>query len=507
MTGRDRASIVSLGERSARVGREGLTARLLSSPIGFTALMMVITAYYLFLLSNGTFKLFAPELLSRVFDNMLVHLLHGEFTVDRNVIEFEAFTRDGKTYSYFGVFPALLRLVTIPFTNVATVEFARVSCLTAVVIFVALQLRMLLMVYNSVPLADRSSSTLTIIAAATVLSGPQLYILGTASIYHEPILWSVAMGAAFNLLVLRAALNTQGWGRGDLILLALLGGLAINTRPTIGVALCLGTVLLVGWEAWCRYGRDSSSASATIGATMRDGSMVLPMVVLALFGLVVGLVNFERWGNPLVFADFHYHYWTLRNPNRIAAIDNYGEFNLGRIWIGALYYSTGIPYLLWHVPPFAGYLSARLGGIEAPPIVPLFTNPLTVLLAAVGVFRLWHRPLLPPNGAAILRLALLGTASAAVLICAASYYAMRYHFDFSPFMTLAAVVGYRAILISSGESSVRQRSRLGFVATSLCVLGILISHYVLLIHKVWSIGEPMEVRRTLAVFAPFAFRP
>jgi hypothetical protein len=64
----------------------------------------------LLLLSNGTFQLFAPEMLDKAFDNMLVHLLGGEVTVDREAIDFEAFTHDGKTYAYFGVFPALLRL-------------------------------------------------------------------------------------------------------------------------------------------------------------------------------------------------------------------------------------------------------------------------------------------------------------------------------------------------------------------------------------------------------------
>jgi hypothetical protein len=38
----------------------------------------------------------------------------------------------------------------------------------------------------------------------------------------------------------------------------------------------------------------------------------------------------------------------------------------------------------------------------------------------------------------------------------------------------------------------------------LCVLGVLSSHYVLLIHKVWSIAVPMEVRLALLPFAPFA---
>src|ERR1700752_3217442 len=115
----------------------------------FAALIAAAAVYYLFLLSNGTFQLFAPEMLDKAFDNMLVHLLRGEFTVDCEAIDFEAFTRNGDTYAYFGVFPALLRLVAVPFTDIAQAELARLSCLTAVVIFVALQLRMLQIVHYS----------------------------------------------------------------------------------------------------------------------------------------------------------------------------------------------------------------------------------------------------------------------------------------------------------------------------------------------------------------------
>src|SRR5271165_4876407 len=91
----------------------------------FFILIAGVAVYYLFLLSNGTFQLFAPEMLDQVFDNMLVHLLRGEFTVDREVIGFEAFTHDGKTYAYFGVLPALLRLSALPFVEIAQARFAR----------------------------------------------------------------------------------------------------------------------------------------------------------------------------------------------------------------------------------------------------------------------------------------------------------------------------------------------------------------------------------------------
>jgi hypothetical protein len=498
---------------AARVEKVERVGVLLSRRTVFAGLLVVIAVDYLFLLSNGTFELFAPEMFDRVFNNMLVHLLHGEFTVDSSVVDYEGFTRNGKTYSYFGIFPALLRLVAMPFTDVAAVELARASCLTAVVIFVALQLRMLLLAHNSLPLASQIPWLLTVMAAATVLSGPQLYILGTASIYQEPILWSAAMAAAFNLIVLRAALGGGGLRGRDLVSLAVLAGLAINTRPTIGVALYLGTVLLVMWAAWrWHFGERRLSARTRpvrtpIRALLHDPSILLPIAVLGLLGIAVSVVNFERWGNPLTFGDFHYNYWIRHNPTRLAALENYGDLNLGRMWVGALYYATGIPYLLKSVPPFEAYLGSRFVSIEAPPIIPLFTNPLTILLAGIGLYRLWSGPQLQADGAAILRIALIGNASAVVLIFMASGLAMRYRFDLAPFVTLAALVGYRSLSLTAAESSEAWRKRLHVAAVGLCVLGILVSHYVLLIHKVWSMGSPMVIRRALSVFAPFAFKP
>ena len=106
------SSLVSPPGRHCSVGVSATSRRALRSlwsPWYFFGLITGVAVYYLFLLSNGTFQLFAPEMLDQVFDNMLVHLLRGEFTVDREAIGFEAFTRDGKTYAYFGVFPALLR--------------------------------------------------------------------------------------------------------------------------------------------------------------------------------------------------------------------------------------------------------------------------------------------------------------------------------------------------------------------------------------------------------------
>jgi len=78
-----------LSTGALRIGtraRRGISA--VSLHLYFVAFIAVVTVYYLFVLSNGTLQVLAPELLDKVFDNMLVHLLRGEFTVDRSAIDY-----------------------------------------------------------------------------------------------------------------------------------------------------------------------------------------------------------------------------------------------------------------------------------------------------------------------------------------------------------------------------------------------------------------------------------
>jgi len=333
----------------------------LSHWLSFAVLLTIVAVYYLFLLSNGTFQLFAPEMLDKAFDNMLLHLLGGEFTVDREAIGYEAFTRDGKTYAYFGIFPAALRLFAMPFTKIAQAELTRLSCLIALVIFVGLQLRMLLIVHYSLPAVSRSPEFLALMVAATVLSGPQLYILSSAIIYHEPILWSAAMAAGFNLVIVRTTFSAKSIRGRGLVLLAALAGLALNTRASIGIGLYLGTILLVAWEAWHRCAPDGGAQQISGRETRLSYTILPPIGILGFAAVVVGVINFQRWGNAFIFADFHYYDMRVNiYPNLLEIIRKYGEFGVGRIWIGALYYATDIPYLLHTLPPFAEFLRARV---------------------------------------------------------------------------------------------------------------------------------------------------
>jgi hypothetical protein len=243
---------------------------------------------------------------------------------------------------------------------------------------------------------------------------------------------------------------------------------------------------------------------AAIWALVSDPGVNLPLFVLGLSAAAVGVVNYGRWGNPFSFGDARYYGWLQRNPDFVRVLNTSGAFSLQHVWIGVLYYATGLPYVLKGVPPFAEFLRSRVAGIEAPPFTPLLTNPLSILLAGVGLYRLWLRPQLPSDSVAILRLTLIGHAFAVFVVLAFAFFTMRYRIDFAPFVTLAALVGYHSLSITTAGFEEAGRRRARIAAAGLCGLGILGSHYILLVHKVWSIAVPMDVRLTLLPFAPFA---
>lgn len=380
------------------------------------------------------------------------------------------------------------------------------------VIFVALQLRTLLVVHASLPAASRKPAFLGAMVAATVLSGPQIYLLAFAEVYDEAILWAGVMAAAFNLVVLRGALG-PGLRNSDLAWLSVFAGLALNTRGSIGIGLYIATFLLVMRAAW-RWRPErllaapARKVAASIGAVMCDPGVVLPLVILGVLAVAVGIVNFGRWGNPFGFGgDAHNYNLLQRDPKALRVVETYGAFDLSRVWIGALYYATGIPWLLKSVPAFGEFLQARYFRIEAPPLTPLLTNPLTIFLAGIGLYRLTGKPDMRGDSLAILRLTLIGHGIIILMIFAFLALTLRYRFDFAPFMTLAAFVGYRSFSIAAAESSKKCQKRLFAAAVGLCFAGILFSHYVLVLHKAWSMGVPMDVRLSLRPFLPSTYLP
>src|SRR5260370_42632144 len=91
---------------------------------------------------------FAPSPRGLTFNSMLLHLLNGSFDVDPQTIGDEGVLRNGLTYAYFGIAPALLRLPLVVFPDFANTDYSRLSCLAAVCVMAACKLAAVLTVWR-----------------------------------------------------------------------------------------------------------------------------------------------------------------------------------------------------------------------------------------------------------------------------------------------------------------------------------------------------------------------
>src|SRR6516164_7601909 len=109
------------------------TSRI-SAALFYIMLILIPAVYYLFFVMDGSFNLFKPiEPTARgmAFNSMLEHLQHGEFDIDPAAIGSEGFVRDGKTYTYFGIIPALLRFPLLLTGGLMRLDVTRLYCALA----------------------------------------------------------------------------------------------------------------------------------------------------------------------------------------------------------------------------------------------------------------------------------------------------------------------------------------------------------------------------------------
>src|SRR5258708_38929992 len=100
-----------------------ITGRVSWRPATAVAVCGFIFLYYWALLSDGRFIHIKPIRYDLAFNSMIEYMSHGRFDVDPDVILQEGFTRDGRTYAYFGIFPSLLRLPILLAPGLRTGEY------------------------------------------------------------------------------------------------------------------------------------------------------------------------------------------------------------------------------------------------------------------------------------------------------------------------------------------------------------------------------------------------
>ena len=401
------------------------------------AVAAIPLAFVLFDLWSGGISLTRAVQPSKFYTFQAQAMLHGHLWVRPGSIGIEGFVIHHKTFTYFGIFPSLLRM---PFLVVA--PHLAPSVFTAPMMAVAWVLtgtmsglllwRVRILARGPAPVSQLEAATAGA-WMATVLGGSVLLFLSaTPWVFSEDIVWSVALaiGAAFLLL---GVLESPSLGRvtaAGLVVIA-----ADLNRVTTGVAAITGALLVGAWLCLTRgERRDRRCGGALIGAGVLAG----------LLGAAVNQVKFGMlFGLPM--AD---HVWTHLNIHRQQFLAAHGGQETGLAFLP----STLLAYLqpfglrINGTFPFVwlpGHPAAQLGGVLFDQTYPTASIPASMpLLTALGVvgvvIALRSRG---DRGLALVRLPLLALAVACAAIFFWGYIATRYLGDFLPFLVLASAVG------------------------------------------------------------------
>jgi len=393
---------------------------------------------------------------------MAQHLLQGRFDVDPAIVADEGFRVNGSVVAYWGIFFALLRLPLALLPNGFGLDVTRLSMLLAVCLALVIKLETLRVVFYKA-VGQPAGVMYWLLASTLALSGPQIEFL-KGSVYQEVCLWAGVFGAAFVYLAVTGLL-LKGFSTKRFCGLAAIAGLALLSRVSTGIELYAACLLLL----LVTYARAITR-------------VLPPLSILILFGCATGFVNDERWGNPLVFADYHVYIYNLYHPDRLQRMADFGLFNITRIPLSLLYYLLPVWVIRNHTADLL--LSANYTRLfdftELPPSSFLLTDALLVGFAAYALRSL----ILVPPASAIKRAQIAGIAAGlsvgGMLMLTAISMAFRYRIEFYPLLEFCAFLGLYSYLRVPRHATTQH---IDWRLVAGAITSIVASHGVLLLYK------------------------
>jgi hypothetical protein len=372
---------------------------------------------------------------SNFYDLQARAILHGHLYLPAGSLGIEGYVHDHRTYTYFGLFPSLLRMPILAFTSSLDARLSAPSMVLAWIVatvFSALLIWRVRVLVRGPVLLGRAEAASYGVLVATIGGGSVLvYLAATPFVFNEDLIWSAALTIA-SLFALLGVLERPGRARiiatGILILCANLD------RPNTGLA-CVIAALLVA--AWFRFNRRDQT----------HRRWFVPMLGAALVPLAVGCaVTWARFGIPFgvpVSEQVFTHVNAYRR--RFLAANGNSEVGLQFAPSAALAYLDPAGIRWMSVFPFVTLPAApaRAVGVlldrQYPTASVPASMPLLLLLSLWGVVTGFRRR--SPGRAGLLRIPLLAGALGAGALLAWGYIAPRYLADFVPFLVVGGALG------------------------------------------------------------------
>jgi len=433
---------------------------------GFAA--TVVFSWFVFF---GSRDVFAPDTFSNFYDVQAHSLLGGHWDLPAKVLAFERFNVGGRYYTYFGPWPALLRMPVAVFTDQMDGRLSRVSMLLGFVVFLVFVARVAWQARTLVR-GEGPPSRLALFGASGFVfvagcASSMLFLASRVWVYHEAILWGVAWSvAAFSFLI---SYLVAGRGR-DLVWVGLTATLAMLSRASVGIGpvLALGAILVVHLAhrvvVWSRRRRSRLPSARRLALARWAGvsDTVLarsswPIVLAAGIPLALYMyVNYSKFGT-LYSLPSDKQDMLLNVPARKAALAASNQlFSVHYAPTNLLQYlrpdAIGIDRLF----PWITFSPSHTMGLAYDHVEPTASSTavsaVLVVLAILGVVAAFRaaRPAAVttngtgaefPPGAETLRIPLLCAVASTAGVAVIAELAQRYQSDFVPLLVIGAAAG------------------------------------------------------------------
>lgn len=412
-------------------------ARFASAAVALTSIPYLWVLWDMF--TGGVDPLRSEKIGGNFYDLQGRAILGGHLWLPNGALGIEAFVHAGRQFTYFGVFPSLIRipflLVTHSLDGRLTAPSMLASWLLTAIFSSLLIWRVRVMGRGDAALGRAEASALAIVVGTITGGSVLVYLAATPWVFDEDFAWSVALalGSLFALLgVLERPSRRRFVGAGVMVLLASLD------RAPIAYGLELGAIGIAVWFAWFSKHRDDPK---------RHEWAVCALAVALVPLAVAGAINTAKFGSPFALP-MASQVWTSVNAHRRAFLAANGgrAFSFGFLPStlaaymnpAGLHFSSVFPYIEMPTTPARAVAGAVLDQTYPTSSVPA-SMPLLFLLGCWGLVTI-ARPR-PPGQLHLARIPAAGAAAGCAGVLLWGYIAGRYLSDFLPVLVLTAAVG------------------------------------------------------------------
>ncbi len=437
MTGREQVDDGRVEDRSPTTrSPEELSRRRFSiaAVIG-TALTLPFMLWLLWDLWSGKVNVIRGVSFDYFYDRQARAMFHGHLWVPNGQLSIEAFVHDGHQFTYFGVFPSLIRMPILLFTSRLDGDLTAPSLLLAwlaTAVFTGLLLWRLRVLIRGNALVGRAEAASYGALMAGVMGGSVvIYLAATPFVYNEDFAWSIPLvvGGFFVLLGIQDRPS-----RGQMVALAALVICANLDRTPGGYALVFGCVLVAAWFALGKAGTEARRWAVPLVAIGLVGFLFNAVVNYAKFGTFVGLPLQDQVWTQL---NAYRRHFLAANGGKPENLDHIPAQMWAYFQPFGVRFSTLFPFI---TPP--GSPASGLGAVMEltyPTASMTSTAPLLLGLGVWGTVTAFRRR--GPGRVRLARLILVTAVVGTGGVVVWGYISQRYIADFIPFFIVAAAIG------------------------------------------------------------------